>query len=59
MGKTSKGDASVPEDASLVWSEEPVLVKPCLEEPPFEDFCGDVAMGNAAPSIGAYRPYLF
>jgi len=33
-----RGDASVLEDASLVWSKEPVLVLPYLEEAPLRSF---------------------
>jgi len=52
MGEISMGEASVLEDASLVWSEEHVLVEPCLEEAPFKELCGDIVMGSIAPSTG-------
>ena len=51
MGDISIGDVSVLEDDSLSWSKELTLVKPHLEEAPFEEFCGDVVMGTDTPSI--------
>jgi len=51
MGEISRVNASVLEDASLVWLEEPILVEPCLEEAPFEELCGDIVMGSAAPAL--------
>jgi len=56
MGETSGGDVSVLKDASRVWSEVPVLVVPHLKEAPFEEFCRDVVMGGATPSIGLIDP---
>ena len=44
-------DASVLENASLVWLEEPILIQSCLEEALFEVFYGDIVKGNAIPSI--------
>jgi len=40
------------EDPSLVWSEEPEFIEPCLRVAAFEEFCGDVVMGTAASNIG-------
>ena len=28
------------------------MVKPCLEEPPFEELCADIAMDSTTPTIG-------
>jgi len=39
MGEISRVSASVLEDASLVWSKEPILVEPCHDEAPFEELC--------------------
>jgi len=49
MGEASRRDASVLED---VWSEELELIKPCLEEAPFEEPCGDIVMGSSTPNTG-------
>ena len=48
----SRGDASVLEDALLLRAKELTLIEPDLDEAPFEEFCGDVMIGNVAPSIG-------
>jgi len=37
IGEIFSGDASAIEDASLVWSKEPILVEPCREEAPFKE----------------------
>jgi len=52
MGEISRGSVRVLEDASLSWSKELILVEACLEEPPFEELCGDVMMGGTLPRIG-------
>jgi len=52
IGEISRGDASALEDASLILSEEPVLVEPCLEKAPFKELCGEIVMGSASSSIG-------
>jgi len=52
IGEISRDDASVLEDVSLVWSEEPVLVEPCLEKALFEELSGDIVIGSTTPSIG-------
>jgi len=46
MGKTSRDDVSVLEDASLVRSEVPILVTLHLEEAPFAGFYGDIVTGD-------------
>jgi len=51
MDEPSRGDVSPIEDDSLGWLKELTLVQPYLEEAPFE-FCDDVVMSRAAPSIG-------
>jgi len=56
MGEISRGDVSVLEHASLVWSKALVLVAPHLEEAPFADVYGDVVMGGTTPSIGLIEP---
>jgi len=56
MGETSRGDVSVVEDASLVWSEAPVLVPPHLKEAPFVKSYGDVVMDGTTPNIGLIEP---
>jgi len=52
MGEISSSDASILEDVSLVWSNESVLVEPCLEEAPFEELCGAIMMGSITPNVG-------
>jgi len=42
MGKIFRGDVSVLEDDSPVWSKELTLVVPCLEKHPFEGLCRDI-----------------
>jgi len=44
-------DANVLEDVSLLKSTKLTLVELYLEEAPFKEFCGDVVMSSAAPSI--------
>jgi len=51
MGEISRGDASDIKDDSFGWLKELTLVEPYLEEPSFEELCGDIVMGSATPSI--------
>jgi len=50
------GDVSVLKDASLVWLVKPLLVKPCLEEAPFEELYGDIVLCSTTPSIRLIDP---
>jgi len=59
MGETSKGDVSVLEDASLLRSKELTSVEPHLEEAPFAEFCGDIAMDSDTPSIRHTDPICY
>jgi len=52
MGEPSKGDTSVIEDDSLVWSKEHSFVEPYPEETTFEELCNEDVMSSVAPNIG-------
>jgi len=58
MGKISRGDASVLKEALPIWLEEPVLVEPCLEKAPFEEFCGDIVMGRLPLVLDLLTPFV-
>jgi len=45
------GDVSIIKDDSLTRSKELTLIEPYLKEAPFQESCGDVVMGSAAPNI--------
>ena len=56
IGETSRGDGSVLEDASRLTSKELALVVPHLQEAPFVEFDGDLALNNDTPSIEHLDP---
>jgi len=56
IGETSRGDGSVLEDASCLRSKELALVVPHLQEAPFVEFDGDLALNNDTPSIEHLDP---
>jgi len=51
MDEVSRVDASDIEDVLLGWLKELTLVESYLKEAPFEEFCGDIVIGSATPSI--------
>jgi len=56
MGEISSGDTSNIDNDLLSWSKELILVEPYPEATPFANFCGDIVMGSATPSIGHTDP---
>jgi len=56
MGETSRGDGNIIDDVSLPRSKEHTLVVPYLEEAPFMEFDGDIALNSDTPSIEHINP---
>jgi len=56
MGETSRSDVNVIEDVSLLRSKELTLVVPHLEEAPFVEFDGDLALNSDTPSVEHIDP---